>query len=181
MSEYKWYTVVDGDESLQQGDFIFSCPYVIPEFGTEPESESDPKKEVPAEIDEFNVIVMSQSCDLEHGKLQIVLVCPFLTWDEVKDPRFKSRKGREKLKEGTVIGYHLLNKCDVEGFEMDYVVVDLRNMYGVPFGYLKQRKDKRLRLMPPYREHLAQSFARLFMRVGLPEDIPDSFLDPSHE
>jgi hypothetical protein len=29
--------------------------------------------------------------------------------------------------------------------------------------------------MPPYREHLSQAFARYFMRVGLPSDIP-SFL-----
>jgi hypothetical protein len=28
------------------------------------------------------------------------------------------------------------------------------------------------RLLPPYREHLSQSFARYFMRVGLPVDIP---------
>jgi len=28
----------------------------------------------------------------------------------------------------------------------------------------------RLRLRPPYREHLAQAFARYFMRVGLPHD-----------
>ena len=26
---------------------------------------------------------------------------------------------------------------------------------------------------PPYREHLAQAFARFFMRVGLPIDIPE--------
>lgn len=30
----------------------------------------------------------------------------------------------------------------------------------------------RPRLRPPYREHLSQAFARLFMRVGLPADIP---------
>jgi hypothetical protein len=31
---------------------------------------------------------------------------------------------------------------------------------------------RRLRLLPPYREHLSQAFARFFMRVGLPVDIP---------
>ena len=31
---------------------------------------------------------------------------------------------------------------------------------------------RRLRLLPPYREHLSQSFARFFMRVGLPIDTP---------
>jgi hypothetical protein len=29
-----------------------------------------------------------------------------------------------------------------------------------------------VRLLPPYREHLAQAFARFFIRVGLPVDVP---------
>jgi hypothetical protein len=33
-----------------------------------------------------------------------------------------------------------------------------------------------LRLCPPYREHLAQAFARFFMRVGLPIPIPPAKL-----
>jgi len=36
---------------------------------------------------------------------------------------------------------------------------------------LAQRGEPRLRLRPPYREHLSQAFARFFMRVGLPTDI----------
>jgi hypothetical protein len=36
------------------------------------------------------------------------------------------------------------------------------------------RAGDRLRLLPPYREHLSQAFARYFMRVGLPQDIPRS-------
>jgi len=35
-----------------------------------------------------------------------------------------------------------------------------------------RKQGNRLRLLPPYREHLAQAFARFFMRVGLPADIP---------
>ncbi|MBD5492017.1 MAG: hypothetical protein HDR16_07880 [Lachnospiraceae bacterium] len=33
------------------------------------------------------------------------------------------------------------------------------------------KNGKRLRLCPPYREHLSQAFARYFMRVGLPVNI----------
>ena len=39
---------------------------------------------------------------------------------------------------------------------------------------LAASQGPRLRLNPPYREHLAQAFARFFMRVGLPVDIPPS-------
>ena len=54
-------------------------------------------------------------------------------------------------------------------------MVDFRNVYGVPFGFLEElsaSRGERLRLLPPYREHLSQAFARFFMRVGLPTDIP---------
>jgi hypothetical protein len=45
----------------------------------------------------------------------------------------------------------------------------------LPFPFLSSlaaANGKRLRLLPPYREHLSQAFARFFMRVGLPTDIP---------
>lgn len=32
-------------------------------------------------------------------------------------------------------------------------------------------KKQRLRLLPPYREHLSQAFARYFMQVGLPVNV----------
>ena len=88
---------------------------------------------------------------------------------------FKSRKGKEALRQGNVPGYHLLNKCEIDGFETEYLVVDFRSVYSVPFAFLVElarKKGKRLRLLPPYREHLSQAFARFFMRVGLPVDIP---------
>ena len=61
----------------------------------------------------------------------------------------------------------------------DFLIVDFKNVYAVPLNYLNQIiKDRvgRIRLLPPYREQLAQAFARFIMRVGLPVDIP-SFLN----
>ncbi|MCD6491242.1 MAG: hypothetical protein J7K59_02995, partial [Candidatus Korarchaeota archaeon] len=60
-------------------------------------------------------------------------------------------------------------------FKTDYLVVDFRSVYSVPFDFLlelAQKRDRGIRLLPPYREHLSQAFARFFMRVGLPVDIP---------
>ena len=53
-------------------------------------------------------------------------------------------------------------------------VVEFHRLHSLPIDYLRQRaiRSLRLRLMPPYREHLSQAFARYFMRVGLPLDIP---------
>jgi len=128
-----------------------------------------------ADIRVYDVVVMSQSCDLQHDKLHLVLVCP--VWDLVlfghENPYYGSRKAHEQLRRGQFPAYHLLNRSELEGHERGYRVVDFRNVYGVPFDYLSVRTEEpRLRLLPPYREHLAQAFARFFMRVGLPVDIP---------
>ncbi len=82
---------------------------------------------------------------------------------------------KESLRRGYLPGYHLLNKCEIDGFKRDYLIVDFRSVYSVPFDFiveLVKKRGKRLRLLPPYREHLSQAFARFFMRVGLPVDIP---------
>jgi len=168
MKEYPWYDIVNGDEDLMQGDFIKECPVVIP-----PSKISD---EVEVRIINYDVVIMSQSCDLVQRKLDLVLVCPIwsLIEFEKRSDFFKNNKGKEALRQGNVPGYHLLNKCEVEGFLMDYLAVDFRSVYSVPFDFLidlAKRRGKRLRLLPPYREHLSQAFARFFMRVGLPVDI----------
>ncbi len=57
----------------------------------------------------------------------------------------------------------------------DFLVVDFTSVYSVHFDTLAtiaQENDSRLTLLSPYKEHLAQAFARFFMRVGLPADIP---------
>jgi hypothetical protein len=61
------------------------------------------------------------------------------------------------------------------GQEFDYSLVDLGSLFSLPTGLVRdlaERQGQRSRLNPPYREHLAQAFARFFMRVGLPVDIP---------
>ncbi|MBM4033230.1 MAG: hypothetical protein FJ291_15815 [Planctomycetes bacterium] len=59
---------------------------------------------------------------------------------------------------------------------MDYMLVSLRRVYSLSVPLVRRFAASipaRVRLCPPYREHLAQAFARFFMRVGLPVDIPD--------
>ena len=69
----------------------------------------------------------------------------------------------------------VLNRCGVPGHERDFMLVDFTRVFTVEAGLVRElaaRQGPRLRLNPPYREHLAQAFARFFMRVGLPVDIP---------
>ena len=170
MEKYPWYTIVNGKEPILQGDFINSCPVVIPPAAIE-------SAKVFAEVIEYDVVILSQSCDLEQRKLDLVLVCPVwpLSEFENRSDFFKRRTGKEALRQGNVPGYHLLNKSGINEFETEHLVVDFRSIYSVPLDFileLARKRGRRLRLLPPYREHLSQAFARFFMRVGLPVDIP---------
>ena len=172
MSQYPWYDHISGNEQLQQGDFIKDCQVVIPPQGLVSGQSVD------IVIEQMDVIILTQSCDLANNKIEFVLVCPYFDLEEfismVPVERRNTLKARKKLvndmKSGVMPAFHLL-KNDDGPFAY---VVDFRNVYGVHKQVLETLSTKpvmRRRLLPPYREHLSQSFARYFMRVGLPQDI----------
>lgn len=171
---YFWYSEISKSDQVEQGDFIPNCPILIPPLSVEPKDIEE------IDITLIDSIILSQSCDLVNNKIQIVLVCPYYPLsrfienlpDEQKSKK-ALRKHIDNLKKGYLPGYHLLNKNSELKFD-DYFVVDFRNVYGVHVDNIRNialSLDNRIRLMPPYREHLSQAFARYFMRVGLPQDI----------
>lgn len=168
--DYPWYKIINED-SILQGDILRDCPIVIPPSKIEEGVSIDSK------VITYDVIVLSQSCDLAARKINLVLVCPFWTLEAFgkTDKAFTNDERKENLRRGDLPGFHLLNKCSLAGFESDFIIVNFKSIYAVPIDYLLEisnKKGNRLRLLPPYREHLSQAFARFFMRVGLPTDIP---------
>jgi hypothetical protein len=174
--EYPWYEIIkNGDLGLQQGDLIPGCPLVVPP----PTIQLDIPIQV--ELHLIDSIVLSQSCDLENEKINFVLVCPYYPLKQFLDGLPESERSEkakvkvvENLKRGHLPAYHLLSKNEDDLGVGDYQVVDFKDVYGIQLSALKNhvsKTDRRLRLLPPYREHLAQSFARFIMRVGLPQDI----------
>jgi hypothetical protein len=172
----QWYEIVTNAE-LQQGDLFPNCPVVLTPSNLRLQDETGPLPEVTAQVKTYNVVVMSQSCDLVEHKLSLVLVCPYWALGELeaRDARFKPPKMKEEVRRGHVPAYHMLAACDLEGFQHEIQIVDFRTVFSVPFDFLTElarQRNQRLRLRSPYREHLSQAFARFFMRVGLPADIP---------
>jgi hypothetical protein len=162
--EYPWYQAVTGTH-LEQGDLLRNCPSYRLEADGSLSRESR------------NCILLSHSCDLANDKLQFVQVCPFWPLEELAQhvEYFRGRRGREDLRRDNVPGYHLLNRCGLPRLEHDFLVIDFRSLFGLHLNTIRQLaadQAPRVRLLPPYREHLAQAFARFFMRVGLPIDVP---------
>jgi hypothetical protein len=164
--------LVSGEE-LEQGDILEGCPVYQP-----PDELASGESLSPVfDFEDRDVIVMTQTCDLVAGREKVaeVVMCPVWQLSEYKDGFLTTAKGREEVRRGNLPGYHMLAACDLPAANRDVRIVDFRQLFSLPAGYIRKRArlaGQRLRLLPPYREHLAQAFARFFMRVGLPTDIP---------
>ncbi len=188
-----WYEVVGAEVRLTQGDFIFDCPLSTwaetavgtlgADQGAIPEHEVfQGRREIIAE----DVIVMTQACDLEHDKVSDVVLCPHYALSFFRDEVWRPDQEQKKQKTNSeswqkyykaIANGHLWNLCildssAIEGHAIEHRIVDFHMIYTVPRDFLESllqhRGEPRLRLVPPYREHLSQAFARFFMRVGLP-------------
>ncbi len=163
---FPWYQRVESDE-LQQGDIFFDCPVI--EFTAEtsfPLSQPAPVAQRSADL-----IILTQSCDLvQGGKVEHVLLCAH--FDVFQEGLSKSHV--KELAAGRRPRHLLLERSEIAGLNRALRVVDFSAVYRLPLPFVRRlaaAQTPRLRLLPPYREHLSQAFARFFMRVGLPQDI----------
>jgi hypothetical protein len=171
-----WYEVTSGG-TLRQCDILPQCPVLrLGQKRRWPIAASDV---LAAYFETYDSIVLSQSCDLENQKVEDVLLAQVFAWPAVvrqelerNNQIVKKRQFRKRLIEGNQPGQALLHKYDGEP-RLDWSIVNFQRMYTVQKEFLVQFASSigpRLRLRAPYREHLAQAFARFVMRVGLPHD-----------
>lgn len=177
--DYPWYDSVEGDD-IQQGDILENCPvFLMPSDFEIPSSGEEDAEEIGViDWEERDVIIMSQSCDLDknHPKVDQVLLCSVWNKSEIAHGQPMHSNGDwEKARKGQFPSLHILHKCELNDLSHDFAFVDFRRVYSLPIAFLRKQASAagpRIRLLPPYREHLSQAFARFFMRVGLPSDIP---------
>lgn len=173
--EYPWFYVIEGDD-IEQGDILEDFPVFVPPDDLIVNVAERPSSAI-FKWRIQDLVVMSQSCDLvkDREKVDDILLCA--VWkrsDLAEDPLLGKPAGMEEARKGRLPAFHLLASCTIAGFEREVRVIDFRRVHSLPVAFVRSRAKvgKRLRLLPPYREHLSQSFARFFMRVGLPIDIP---------
>ena len=185
-----WYEEVPATIRLTQGDLIFDCPLIGWQPGTlqrEGVTETEVLRGATAAI-KGDVVVMTQACDLEFERVSNVILCPHMSLAEYRPAWEAEMKRRnqnpterawrnhcEDIRDGFVWNLTLLNAGKGSTLSIEHRVVDFHEVYNVPRNFLEsliaQRMQPRLRLLPPYREHLSQAFARFFMRVGLPVEV----------
>lgn len=185
-----WYEAIDATTPLTQGDLINACPLVgwTPEpVAVEGGNEDEVLRGATSAV-RADVVVMTQACDLEHDKVANIILCPHVAlgqyktqWEEQvttqgQNPTAKAWKNLcNDIRDGFLWNLAILNAAAVSDLRTDHRIVDFHEVYTIPRTFaeslVKQRGVRRLRLLPPYREHLSQAFARFFMRVGLPTPV----------
>ena len=175
--DFPWYAIVSGD-TLQQGDLISGCKVPLLTKDLIDASEGDV---IPVKALAYDVVVLTQSCDLVIGKTDYVIVCPHWDLAEAKkeNPALRRSGATEMIRKRQMPRYALLSRETSLSVQIGIRLVDFGQVFSVPIGYLSALAEKsgdRLRLLPPYREFIAQSFASFFMRIGLPLDIKSSDL-----
>jgi hypothetical protein len=167
---FEWYQAGKW-EDIQQGDILAGCPVLAPsEKLTEALLGTLSGAEVvaPYTLTLSDLIIVSQTCDLLKKDITQVLLCAhFPASDYSKDEVTSIRKEHRP-------SYHMIEACEIDAHQREQRVIDFRTVYTLPkdfvLAFIKEQPS-RLRLMPPYREHMAQAFARYFMRVGLPRNL----------
>ena len=91
------------ERTLAQGDLLNRClvPVFTPDFGTN-------GGDVP--VGESDLIIITQSCDLENAKVDLVALCPIYSLMEFEEsnPQYKRKGEWEKVRKGRIEGLHLL-------------------------------------------------------------------------
>lgn len=180
-----WYSRYDAKNEaiLAQGIILEEFSYINPKNIKTVVNPSDTSERLP--ILTSDVIVLTQSCEFQKSSLKHVHLAPVLTFSELvsrSQGQFSDDFTEEdlfnELKANRRHAKFLLNKCDKSTFQKfhnEFLVVCLDLAFVVSPDYIqdylsKSGKRYLLALNPPYREGMAQSYGRYFMRVGNPVD-----------
>lgn len=160
-----WYQVVNGD-ALEQGDILTGI--------ITPRAVIDTSGQGLIRVGVGSYVVLSQTCDLENDKVQEVLLANVISYQqlahEVGDIA-RSTKFREALIQGSDIAYFLLHEF-LGPPTLEWSVVNFHQLRLADTIYCRRQAASlgpRLRMVPPYKENLAQCFGRYMMRVALPQ------------
>lgn len=159
-----------------QGDYLPQCLVPVPIEGFAATARAGEEVELPCDL--YDLVIVTQSCDLlKSQKPRFVALSPIyqIAEFEAVNESFKKKGKWNDVLRGRIEGLHLLASPENPANNREALVVDFREVHSLPYAYLEDHASEtgpRWRLRSPYLEHFSQTFARFFMRVGLPSNIP---------
>jgi hypothetical protein len=160
------YRVPLAEDALDQGDLIDGCP--VPSLVR---YDLDHIEAVETKHSLQRILVLTQTCDLANQKASRVIVASVFAAEKlITEQILKAADIRGPIRAGRVFGWYFLPKS--AEFGLPEMIVDLRQLHTVRLDLLTElcrRGQRRARVQPLYREHLAKHFADTYSRIGLPE------------
>lgn len=143
------------ETTLRQGDYLPGCRVPIPVFDPTTFGKTSENQEVEIDLENYDLIVLTQSCDLENGKIIQVLLCPIFSIPEYEEanPAFKNKGVWNEVLKGRKEGLYLLASPTNPGNNREALVVDFRQIYSLPYDYVLKHATElgsRWRLKSPY-------------------------------
>ena len=175
-----WYEIVTGSD-IEQGNIISGCPvFMIENAQISHDSSEVGGADIPITILIYDVVIMTQSCDLQKNqgrpKVQHVVLCPIqdkAAIDGNKEHVLNNKGVLKKAAKGEHPAFFVIADyadADHPSQARDVGVVHFQQVYTVPVNFIRAQaevKDPRLRLRSPYREALSSRFAAFFGRIAL--------------
>ncbi|MCX5910265.1 MAG: hypothetical protein NTY64_24600, partial [Deltaproteobacteria bacterium] len=168
----QWYDQIGADIPITQGDLIYDCPLI----GWKPDIDISGEEYInilkaSTRVISADVVVLSQACDLEHNKVTNLILCTHISllefrkaWEsEMRNQKQNPSPGAwrshcKDICDGFVWNLSMLNSFDFGTCKSDILIVDFHEIFSVPKLFLetllRKRNNLRIRLLPPYREHL---------------------------
>jgi hypothetical protein len=148
-----WYELVEAASPLTQGDFIFDCPLLNWDSAALRRAEGlvaqATLKDCVSAFRE-DMVVMTQACDLEHHKVENVVLCPHVplstfrgAWQEwmtskKQNPSEKAwKRACEDIANGYIWNQAFLNRSEHPGHATDVRVVDFHDVFTIPRSFLE--------------------------------------------
>ncbi|MZP30582.1 hypothetical protein GTO91_12745 [Heliobacterium undosum] len=179
-----WYNEIPSSTPLAQGDILFSCSIYKPKF-VSINKENIEESEVELDLYRQNVVILSQACDLEQGKLNEILVASVYdiqtlpirikkdaTKEEIINQRWSTVK---EILSDKRPNFYIMGKHDSENQKLHttYLIVDFSTLFTIPLTVLdviREIHGPRLQLNVPHRELLNQKYAGFISRIGIPKN-----------
>jgi hypothetical protein len=154
-SETFW-TEVTG-ENLAQGDLLPDC--LVPVF---PADYAQTEVSPAVQVRKLDLIVMTQSCDLENHKVNLVAMCPIMTIDQltIQDHKYGKPDRLDEIRKGKFEALHMLSSTYTLSDRWGVRIVDFREIHSLPVQFLSShalKLGKRWRLKSP----ISSTFHRL--------------------
>jgi hypothetical protein len=158
-----WYEIVN-ESGLEQGDILRSLDV--------PRVTRRPSGAYSAVVTRGDFIVLSQSCDLDNDKIAEVLLAAVFKYDRLyaEADHYRASSFRRSMVMGAQPAFFLLPPHSAVA-DSGWCLVDFHHLHLLEKAACSQfatSSGPRLRLRPPYKEYLAQSYGRYMMRVALP-------------